>query len=245
MRKTQTLRLNLMNILIPILLLAVGIGFTCYVVEFPQDKIVERFMSYEKIIKLLWQHIYIVLVSIGLAIVSAVPLGVFLTRTKYRSIAPKVVDIVNIGQTIPSLAIVALFVGFLGIGAKAAIFALWIYSLLPILNNTMAGILKVDPSIIESAKGMGMKPSRILAKVELPLALPIIIAGIRTAMTVNIGTAILAGFVGAGGLGDLIIAGSNVCRWQMLVLGATLPALMAMFADHLLGLLEKRIVATK
>ncbi len=242
MKKPQVSRLNPTSILIPILLLAIGIGFSCYVVEFPQDKIVERFMSYEKIMRLLWQHIYIVSVSSGLAIATSVPLGIFLTRTKYKRIAPKIVDIVNIGQTIPSLAIVALFVGFMGIGAKTAIFALWIYSLLPILNNTLAGILEVDPSTIESAKGMGMKPSRVLIKVELPLALPIIIAGIRTAITINIGTAILAGFVGAGGLGDLIIAGNNVSRWQMLVLGASLPALMAMFADHLFGLLEKCII---
>jgi len=231
-----------MNVLTPILLLAVGIGFSCYVVEFPQDKIVESFMSYEKISKLLWQHIYMVLISCTIAIATSVPLGILLTRTGYRRIAPRIVNIVNIGQTIPSLAIVALFVGLLGIGARTAIFALWIYSLLPILNNTLAGILKVDTSVIEAARGMGMKPFRILVKVELPLALPIIIAGIRTAITINIGTAILAGFVGAGGLGDLIITGNNISRWQILVLGASLPALMAMLADHLFGLLEKRII---
>lgn len=242
MKKSQVSRLNLSGILMPFILLAVGIAFSCYVVEFPQDRIVERLVSYEKITKLLRQHIFIVLISSILAISTSVPLGVILTRAGYRKIAPKIVNIVNIGQTIPSLAIIALFVGLLGIGARTAIFALWIYSLLPILNNTLAGILEVDPSIIEAAKGMGMRPSRILTKVELPLALPIIIAGIRTAITINIGTAILAGFVGAGGLGDLIIAGNNVSRWQMLTLGASLPALMALMSDHLLGLLEKRLV---
>lgn len=242
MKKSQVSRLKHVNVLLPVLLLAAGIAFSCYVVEFPQDKIVERFISYEKIIKLLWQHTYIVLISSTLAITTSVPLGILLTRSRCKKIAPRIVDLVNICQTIPNLAIVALFVGLLGIGAKTAIFALWIYSLLPILNNTLAGILEVDPSVIESAKGMGMKPSRILSRVELPLALPIIIAGIRTAITINIGTAILAGFVGAGGLGDLIITGNNVSRWQLLVLGASLPAMMAILADHVLGLLEKRII---
>ncbi|KUO70512.1 MAG: ABC transporter permease [Clostridia bacterium BRH_c25] len=241
MKKTQTPWRSLVNILLPVLLLALAIGFSYFVVQFPQDKVVERFVSYKKIMQLSRQHIYMVLVSSGLAIATSVPLGIFITRPKYKRIAPKVIDIVNIGQTIPSLAVVALFVGFLGIGARTAIFALWIYSLLPILNNTLAGILEVDPSIIESAKGMGMTPSRILARVELPLALPIIIAGIRTAITINIGSAILAAFIGAGGLGDFIIAGNNVNRWQILVLGASLPAFMAILADHLFTLLEKRI----
>jgi osmoprotectant transport system permease protein len=242
MKKVQTQWLKLINILVPFFLLALAIGLSYYVVEFPQDKIVERFISYEKIIRLLWQHVYIVLISSGLAIATSLPLGILITRAKYKKLAPRVVAIVNIGQTIPSLAIIALFVGFLGIGAKTAIFALWLYSLLPILNNTLAGILEVDPAIIESAKGMGMKPSKILTRVELPLALSVIIAGIRTALTINIGTAILAAFVGAGGLGDLIIAGNNVSRWQLLILGASLPALMAILADYVFGVLEENII---
>ena len=131
----------------------------------------------------------------------------------------------------PSLAVVALSVGLLGVGSLTAILALWIYSLLPILNNTLTGINELEPSIIEAAHGMGMNPRRILYKIELPLAFPLIISGIRTAVTINIGSAILAAFVGGGGLGNLIIAGNNISRWQVVVLGAVLPVIMALIAD--------------
>ncbi|MGI6686476.1 MAG: ABC transporter permease [Bacillota bacterium] len=225
-------------IILPLILIAAGIGYTYYAVEYPQDNIVRRFLSYQIVLHKLWQHIYIILISGGLAIATSVPLGIILTRAKFKKYAPALVNVVNVGQTIPSLAVIALFVGILGIGSKTAIFALWLYSLLPILNNTLAGILGVDKSIIEAARGMGITPKRILTKIELPLAFPVIMAGIRTAITINIGTAILAAFVGAGGLGDLIIAGNNISRWQIVILGAGWPCLMAILADHVLGLVE-------
>lgn len=240
MSTTKTESLNRADIFKIIFIIALGIGFSIYCVQFPQDKIVERFLTYNKVWAALSQHIYIVAVSSVLAIATSIPLGILLTRERFKKYAPMVLPVVNIGQTIPSLAIVALFVGLLGIGAKTAIFALWIYSLLPILNNTLIGILGLDPSIMQAAHGMGMKPSRILYNVELPMAMPIIVAGIRTAVTINIGTAILAAFVGGGGLGDLIIAGNNINRWQILVLGASLPALMAILADTAFKVVEKR-----
>ncbi|MDH8678220.1 ABC transporter permease [Fusibacter bizertensis] len=240
MSRSQNQIFRLKDIALIVLIFAIGIGFSVYVVNFPQDKIVERFMSYEKIIRSILQHLSIVVISSMLAIATSVPLGLILTRPKYKKFAKTVLGVVNIGQTIPSLAIVALFVGLLGIGTRTAILALWIYSLLPILNNTLVGILSVEPSIIEAAKGMGMLPKRILFKIEIPLAMPIIIAGIRTAVTINIGTAIFAAFVGGGGLGDLIISGNNVNRWQILVLGASLPALMALLSDIIFGAIERK-----
>ncbi|MBB6697876.1 ABC transporter permease [Clostridium algidicarnis] len=231
------------NAVIMLSLLAIGIVLSIYVVENPQDSLVSRLVTYNKIHALLLQHIYIVGISSALAILTAVPLGVFLTRTKFKKFAPIVVNIVNVGQTIPSIAVVALFVGILGVGAKTAIIALWIYSLLPILNNTLIGIGEVDRSIIEAANGMGMKARHVLTKVEIPLAMPMIIAGIRTSVTINIGSAILAAFVGGGGLGNFIITGNNISRWQVLVLGATLPVLMALFADFAFGIIEKKIKA--
>lgn len=116
---------------------------------------------------------------------------------------------------------------------------MWLYSLLPILNNTLTGINELDRSIIEAAHGMGMNPRRILWKIELPLAFPLIISGIRTAVTINIGSAILAAFVGGGGLGNLIIAGNNISRWQVIVLGAVLPVIMALVADTGFDLYER------
>jgi osmoprotectant transport system permease protein len=118
--------------------------------------------------------------------------------------------------------------------------AMWIYSLLPILNNTLVGLDQVDPVIAEAAHGMGMTLSHVFLKVELPLAMPMILAGIRTAVTINIGSAILAAFVGGGGLGNLIIAGNNISRYQVLVLGAALPVLMALSADAFFEMLESR-----
>lgn len=222
-------------------LMAVGILLSIYVVEDPQDSLVARLVSYDKIFTLLKQHLYIVGISSGLAILTAVPTGIVLTRPKFKKFASKVVSVVNVGQTIPSLAIVALLVGILGVGANTAIIALWIYSILPILSNTLIGVSEVDDSIIEAANGVGMKASHVLTKVEIPLAMPMIIAGIRTALTINIGSAILAAFVGGGGLGNLIIAGNNISRWQVLVLGAALPVLMALIVDSIFGIIEQKI----
>lgn len=226
-------------ILFPLILILIGLFYTFYVVNYPQDKIVADFVSYSKVFNLLKQHIILVLVSSAAAILISVPLGIFLTRPKFRNLTNIFLSVVNIGQTIPSLAILALFVSILGIGFKSALFALWIYSLLPILNNTLVGITGVNDYIIEAATGMGMNPMKILTKIELPLAFPVIMAGIRTAVTVNIGTATLAAFVGAGGLGEMIIAGNNINRWQIVILGALLSALLAILADYLMALFEK------
>lgn len=226
----------------PLLLLAVGIGYSYYVITWPQDKIVAQYVSYDKIIKSIVQHISLVIVSGGTAVAFSVPMGILLTRPMFKRFANTVVGIVNIGQTVPSLAILALFVSVFGVGFKTGIFALWLYSLLPILNNTLAGILGVDESVLEAAKGMGMTPQRILRKIELPLAYPVIMAGIRTAVTINIGSATLATFIGAGGLGNFIIAGNNINRWQVVVLGAILSALLAILADYFMGLVEVRLI---
>ncbi|WP_313346194.1 ABC transporter permease [Sedimentibacter sp.] len=225
--------------LIPLVLIFIGLSYTFYVINYPQDKIVADFVSYSKVFNLLKQHIVLVLVSATAAVLVSVPLGIFLTRPKFKGLANIFISIVNMGQTIPSLAILALFVSVLGIGFKSAVFALWIYSLLPILNNTLVGITGVDRYVMEAAAGMGMSPVRILTKIELPIAFPVIMAGIRTAATVNIGTATLAAFIGAGGLGDLIIAGNNINRWQIVILGALLSALLAILADYLMALFEK------
>ena len=229
------------TLIFPMILFLIGAGYSIYVVNFPQDKIVESYVTYSKISKLLWQHIILVIVSACGAILVSVPLGILLTRTKFKKFSNIVVGIVNIGQTVPSLAILALFISYLGVGFKSAVFALWIYSLLPILNNTLAGILGVDNSILEASKGMGMTPGKVLLKIELPIAYPVIMAGIRTACTINIGTGTLAAFIGAGGLGDLIIAGNNINRWQVVILGAILSALLAILVDYFMGLIETHL----
>ncbi len=225
----------------PVSIVIIALVFGWYVLEFPKDSIVSSFLTLPKIITCLRQHIYLIVISSTLAICTSVPLGLILTRKMFKRFCGAAVAVVNICQTIPSFAVIALFVGILGIGAKTAIFALWIYSLLPILNNTIAGINGVSPAIIDAARGMGMTKAQILFKIEVPLAFPVIFAGIRTAVVINVATGIIAAFVGAGGLGDLIIAGKNINRMQIMLLGAGYATMLALFLDSILGIMEKRL----
>ena len=212
-----------------------------YVMNYPMDSMTSGFLTPSLVSSRVIQHFQLVILSSSLAIITAVPLGVILTRPMFAKLTPFVVGFVNICQTIPSLAVIALTVGFLGIGTRTAIFALWMYSLLPILNNTIAGIKGVNPFVIDSAKGMGMKKNRILFKIEIPLAMSVIMAGIRTATVINVATAVIAAYVGAGGLGDIIIAGKNINRWQVLLLGAGYSTIIALFFDHVIGVVERML----
>ena len=182
------------------------------------------------------EHIYLVLISGGLAIGVGVPLGVVLTRRRMRNVAESVIQVVNLGQTIPTLAVLALSMSVLGIGTVPAIFALWLYSLLPIVRNTYQGILSIDPAMLEAAQGMGMQPRQMLWQVELPNALYVIIAGIRTAIVINVGTVPLAFLIGGGGLGQLIFTGISLYNTGMMLAGAVPTALLAVVIDFLLGM---------
>ena len=183
-----------------------------------------------------WQHLYISAISLGLGVIVAVPLGVLLTRAK--KIANVVVSIASILQTIPALALLAFMIPIFGIGATPAIVALFIYSLLPILRNTYLGMNDVDPSLKDAAKGMGMTNWQSIIKVEVPLAGPVIMAGIRLSATYVIAWAALASYIGAGGLGDFIFNGLNLYRTD-LILGGSIPViLLALIVDWLLGKLE-------
>ncbi|UOR11381.1 ABC transporter permease [Halobacillus amylolyticus] len=182
---------------------------------------------------LLRDHLTLVGISAGIAILTSVPLGILITRASLRKSEWLVVNIANLGQTIPSLAILALAMGFLGIGLKAAIVALYIYSLLPILQNTVAGLDSVNPETKDAAKGMGLTPLQILFKVELPSAAYSIIAGIRTAVVLNIGTAALAYLIGGGGLGVWIFTGIQLFDNSYLISGAVPVTLLAIGVDFL------------
>jgi osmoprotectant transport system permease protein len=188
------------------------------------------------------EHLVLVAVSGGLAIAIGVPLGVLLTRRFVRRAAETAIQVVNLGQAIPTLAVLALSMSVLGIGTVPAIFALWIYSLLPIVRNTYAGILAVSPATLEAARGVGMTDSQILYRIELPCALYVIIAGIRTALVINIGTVPLAFLIGGGGLGQLIFTGIDLFDTAMMLAGAIPTALLAVAVDHLLGLLAYYLV---
>lgn len=198
------------------------------------DMLIHIFEEPNKFLTLLKQHINIVVISGLAAIITAVPLGVLLTRPKFRRLEWLFVNIVNLGQTIPSLAVLALAMGFLGIGLKAAVVALYVFSLLPILQNTIAGIHSIDQKMIDAAKGMGLTSLQILFKIELPQASYSILAGIRTSLVINVGTAALAYLIGGGGLGVWIFTGIQLFDHTFLLSGAIPLTLLAILIDYLL-----------
>jgi osmoprotectant transport system permease protein len=183
-----------------------------------------------------WQHIQLTLVALFIANLIALPLGIVLTRK--RKIAETIIGITSVFQTIPSLALLGFMVPLFGIGFGPAIIALTIYGLLPILRNTYTGILGVDQAVIDAGTGMGMTSRQVLFMIELPLALPIIMAGIRTATVMVIGVATLAALVGAGGLGDLIFRGIAMARQDLILAGAIPAALLSIIFDYGLKKIE-------
>jgi osmoprotectant transport system permease protein len=185
------------------------------------------------------RHIEVSLIAVILSIVIAIPLGVLITR--YRKLANIVINSANVGQTVPSLAILGMVIPVLGIGLKPAVFALVLRGVLPIINNTYSGIVNVDRSVIEAGRGMGMKNREILRFVELPLSFPVIMAGIRTATVLSISVATLAALIGAGGLGDLIFQGIVMADRNLLLAGSIPTAILAIGADLVLGWAEKRL----
>ncbi len=227
---------------IPLLLIAVGVIISIYTVNNPTDSLVARALTYENILNRLQEHLWLMLVSMFGAITVGVLVGIMLSRPRLYYLGRGVENVVNLGQTIPSLAILALFFTIIGLGFRVAVFALFLYSILPILRNTFAGIINVPSSIIESARGMGMSPFRILTLIELPLAFPIIVAGIRTAVVINVGAATLATFIAAGGLGEIIVIGLSLRRDMIVITGASLAAITAIILDYLIGQVEAKVV---
>jgi osmoprotectant transport system permease protein len=187
------------------------------------------------IVFLTQQHMKLVAISGVLAIAVGVPLGLWLSRPRMRRAAETIMQALNLGSTIPTLAVLALAMSLLGIGVIPAIFGLWAASLLPIVRNTYAGMLGVPAHFIEAATGMGMRPFQILSGVELPNALFVTFAGIRTALAVNVGTAPLAFLIGGGGLGELIFTGIDLMEPAMLIAGALSTAALAILADMLIA----------
>lgn len=187
-----------------------------------------------EIVHLTKQHAALVAMSGGPAIVIGVLLGIVLSRPSMRRLAELSMQVLNVGATIPTLALIALSMTVLGIGQLPALFALFIHALLPIVRNTYAGLRSLPQHLLEAACGMGMTPMQILCRVELPNALYVIMTGIRTAMVINVGVAPLAFLVGGGGLGDLIFSGIYLFEPAMMLAGAIPTGLFAVTVDVLL-----------
>ncbi len=197
-------------------------------------------ITWEKLLRLTGEHLSLSLSAVLLAIAVAVPLGILLSRN--RRVADPVITVVGLFQTLPAVALLAFMIPVLGIGTRPALTALFLYALLPILSNTYKGLMGVDPSVKEAARGMGMTARQMLFMVELPLAFRVIMSGIRTSTVLIIGWATLAAFVGAGGLGEPILSGFAMVSPKLILAGALPVTIMALLADFLLGRLERRVI---
>ena len=196
------------------------------------------------ILRLAGEHISIVAVAVGLAILTGVPIGIAITQN--RRVADGVLYVASIIVTIPSIALFGLMIPILskigqGIGWLPAVIAILLYSQLPIVRNTYTAITNVDPALREAATGMGMTPFQRLTRLEIPIAIPVIMAGVRTAVVMNIGVAAIAAYIGAGGLGVLIARGISQTDPRQLITGALAVSLLAILADWALLQLQKRL----
>ncbi len=196
-------------------------------------------LTIPNLLELTGQHLSLTLIPAVVVLITAIPLGVLLTRQPLRWLTTPVMLLANIGQAAPVIGLVVLFAFWLGFGFKAAAVALILYAFLPVLKNTMVGLDGVDQSIIEAGRGMGMSRAAVLFRIELPLASPIILAGIRTALVLLVGTATLATFIDGGGLGLLITTGVNLALDRVLITGSLLVALLALLIDWIARVFEQ------
>jgi osmoprotectant transport system permease protein len=184
------------------------------------------------------EHLYLVLIPMGIALVIALPTGIILTRPGYRHLSRKVMAVLGAGQTIPPLAVIAVFFPFLGLGYGPAVLALTLYALLPIARNTITAISGVSEDIKEAARGMGMTPWQVLKRVELPLSVPGIMTGIKTSAVLTVSTAVLAALVGGKGMGAIIFAGINFFRPELILAGTIYIGTMAIIMERFISLME-------
>jgi len=202
------------------------------------DTIEARVLTWSNVQTLATQHVVLTAVSALIVVGLAVPIGILLTRPGLRRFSAPVVAFANAGQAAPVIGLIVLLAMWLGFGFWTAVLALSIYAFLPVLQNTITGLRGVDPTLVEAARGVGMSQLATLVRIELPLAVPVIMNGVRTALVLLVGTASFATFIDAGGLGSLITTGINLFRYPILVSGAVLVALLALLVDWVGRVLE-------
>ncbi len=226
-RQNEALRLSLAP-----LGLAVLVALTLMLIRsVDPDTIAGRALQTEKIRIQFFDHISLTVWSTLIVLVVAIPLGVFLTRPRFARWESPVLSVANSGQAFPAYGMLVIFLTWFGSGAATAIWALAFYAMLPVLRNTIVGLQQVDQDIIEAGRGMGMTKRQALLKIELPLAVPVMIAGVRTALIINVGMAALAFLIGAGGLGETINTGLKLQRDVLIVAGASMVAVLALAVD--------------
>lgn len=219
-------------------LLAILIGATVWVTSLGKVGIYSTF-TYGDLLYSSWAHFKMVFIAVVIATAIGVPLGVLVTRSGLEKLALPVIGGASVGQTVPSLAVIAIMAPLLGFGLQSAIVALVIYGLLPILRNSYTSIKTIDPAVIEAARGMGLTRMQIARKIELPLAMPVIIAGIRISTVITVGTAELAVLVGGAGLGKITLTGVFAREALIILQGAAPTAAMAITLGFLLERVEQ------
>jgi ABC transporter, permease protein len=222
----------------PIVILAVLIALIIWLstAQFTSTELAT--LTLPNLLNLTVQHLELTAVSIVVVLLFAIPLGILLTRKPLRWLTTPVMSLANLGQAAPAIGLVVLIAFWLGFGFATAAVALILYAFLPVLKNTMVGLDAVDPKLVEAGRGMGMSAVQVLFQIELPLAVPIMLAGIRTALVLLVGTATLATFVDGGGLGILITTGVNLALNRVLITGSLLVALLALAVDWVARVLE-------
>ncbi|MBF9072040.1 ABC transporter permease [Streptacidiphilus sp. NEAU-YB345] len=202
------------------------------------DSIEQRTLNYSYLSTAVVQHLELTGLATLLVVVIAIPLGILMTRKATKPLRPLVIGLANLGQATPAIGLLVLLTIKFGVGFHVAMIGLVAYAVLPVLRNTMIGIEQVDPALVEAARGMGMRPLQVLRGVELKLAVPVILAGLRTALVLSVGVATLATFVAAGGLGDIIVNGIKLDREPVLITGSVLTCCIAFAMDWLGGVAE-------
>ena len=187
-------------------------------------------------------HIFIFLVSLTFSIIIGMAISIFITQENKKKVGRLILSVTGAAQSVPSLVVIALIFIFVGIGIRPAIIALIIYGLVPIIFNTTSGILSVGQEIIEAGKGMGLTQNQLLWKVKIPIALPVIMGGIRSSATIIIGSTTVAAVIGGGGLGDFIFIGLKMQKPEMLISGALTVSLLAIIVDYIMAIIEKKVV---
>lgn len=228
----------------PAVILAAALGLVLYLRNAEIDESMKSSLNVETITEMLAKHLELSLVSTVIVLAVSVPLGVALSRRGAKAAMPVVLTAANIGQGAPSIGVIVLLAVIINPDSQqgafwVAILAMSIYSVLPALRNTLVGLQQVDPALIDAGRGIGMSAPAVLFRVEIPLAIPVILAGIRTTLVLNVGMAALAALIGAGGLGNLIVTGVKLAQVPVLVTGSVLIAILALTVDWVAAIAER------
>ena len=222
----------------PIVIVVVLGALYLWISSIELDSIMQRTLNWDYILLRTREHLVLTFSASFLVAVLAIPAGIVASRTRSRLLRGTILTVANIGQATPAIGFIILLAIIWQIGFTTALIALVVYSFLPVLRNTMVGLSQIDPNVTESARGMGMTPTQVLLRIELPLAVPVILAGLRTSLVFAVGVATVATFINAGGLGDMIVNGLKLQRFPVLIAGAVIVSCIALLIDWIAGVVE-------